>query len=474
MLRGPEHVFEVVNPRYEVLVSRPAADLIGKPLKDAIPGIAEQGFVAILDRVRDNAEPYLGNEVEVILQESDSTSRTIYVDFIYQPMPDYDGAVDRILVHATEVTNQVLARREVESLAKDLQLQRDHLQQVIDVLPMGIAIGDSTGAITVSNAEARRIWGQPPVDGGVDEYTEYGLWSVDGKPLGPTEIAYARSLLNGEIVHGEQMLVGNKTDGSRIPLLQNSAPLRNATGEITGAVVAFTDITRLKALERQKDEFLGLVSHELRTPLTTILGNASVLMRHSTRLTPEQIAAALGDIQSDAQRLQQVVENMLALSRVESHPEVELEPVLLVRLIGTAVEDHRRRFPARELVFEADSAASVVNAQLSYVLQIIGNLLSNAQKYSSANHPIQVDISIQDGMAVTRVLDRGKGVTEDEAALIFDSFYRSGEPSQRPPGLGLGLAVCKRLMEAQHGDIWCSPRPGGGSEFAFSLPLSPE
>ncbi|MEO9256558.1 MAG: ATP-binding protein, partial [Tepidiformaceae bacterium] len=395
-------------------------------------------------------------------------------DFVYQPMPDDEGAIDRILVHATEVTKQVLARREVESLAKDLEVQRDRLQQVIDVLPMGIAIGDATGAITASNAEARRIWGQEPVEGGVDEYVEYGLWSIDGQPLGPTEIAYSRSLLNGEVIHGEQMLVGNKAEGTRIPLLQNSAPLRDGNGEISGAVVAFTDISRLKALERQKDEFLGLVSHELRTPLTTILGNASILMRHGTRLTPDQVASAHRDIQSDAQRLQQIVENMLALSRVESQRDPELEPVLLGRLIGTAIEDHRRRFPSRELRFEAEPSAAVVEALPSYVLQVIGNLLSNAEKYSPANQPIDVTISLEDGMAVTRVLDRGKGLTDAEAGLIFDSFYRSGEPAQRPPGLGLGLAVCKRLMEAQNGDIWCSRRPGGGSEFAFNLPVSLE
>ncbi|MEO9255997.1 MAG: PAS domain-containing protein, partial [Tepidiformaceae bacterium] len=121
VLYGPQHVFAVVNPRYELLVNRPAADLLGKPLKDALPETAEQGFVALLDHVRESGEPYLGNEVEVSFHEPGSADRTIYVDFVYQPMPDDEGAIDRILVHATEVTKQVLARREVESLAKDLE-----------------------------------------------------------------------------------------------------------------------------------------------------------------------------------------------------------------------------------------------------------------------------------------------------------------------------------------------------------------
>jgi PAS domain S-box-containing protein len=475
VVHGPDHVFELVNPRYELLAGRPAEELLGKPVKEALPEVEAQGFLDLLNGVYTTGEPFIGKEVELTLLDTHhSLNRIVYVDFIYQPIVDDAERVSGIFIQANDVTDKVLARREVETLAKDLREQRDNLQQVIDVLPMGIAIGDTTGAITVSNAEARRIWGQPPVPGGVDEYVDYGLWSIDGKPLDPTEIAYARSLLNGEVIHGEQMLVGNKAEGTRIPLLQNSAPLRGEDGEITGAVIAFTDITRLKALEQQKDEFLGLVSHELRTPLTTILGNASVLARHGNRLTPEDIASARQDIQTDALRLQQIVENMLALSRVESRPNGELEPVLIERLIGSAVEEHRRHFPDRTVLYRRESAGSVVEALPSYVLQVVGNLLSNAEKYGARGEPIEVAVSKEDGMAVTRVLDRGPGISRDEAALIFESFYRNRESGKKAAGLGLGLTVSKRLIEAQHGRIWCAPRDGGGSEFGFSLPLSPD
>jgi signal transduction histidine kinase len=116
----------------------------------------------------------------------------------------------------------------------------------------------------------------------------------------------------------------------------------------------------------------------------------------------------------------------------------------------------------------------VVEALPSYVLQVVGNLLSNAEKYGARGEPIEVAVSKEDGMAVTRVLDRGPGISRDEAALIFESFYRNRESGKKAAGLGLGLTVSKRLIEAQHGRIWCAPRDGGGSEFGFSLPLSPD
>ena len=474
VLRGPDHVFELVNTRFEAYTRRSKAQLLGRAVKVVFPEIADQGYISLLDSVLSSGKNFVGNAMEVTFADDAGVDHLIYVDFVYQPTFDAVGHADGIFVLATEVTQQVHARREVESLARDLRLQRDRFQQVVDVLPQGIAIGDATGAITYSNAEARRIWGQPAVAGGVDEYVEYGLWSIDGKPLAPSEIAYSRSLLKGEIVNNEQMLVGNKEHGTRIPLLQNSAPLRDEDGEIVGAVIAFADITRLKELERQKDDFLGLVSHEMRTPLTTIIGNADALTRHGDKLAPEAIASAQRDIRADAERLQQIVENMLALSWVESHREIELEPVLLNRLITNAVDDHRRRFSEREIVVSAASDECVVDAVPSYVLQVVGNLLSNAEKYGPAGAPIEVTVSREERVAVVRVLDRGRGVPGREAAQIFEPFYRSDGSAQRAAGMGLGLSVCKRLIAIQGGEIWCSPREGGGSEFGFSLALSPE
>ncbi len=160
VVREPGHVFELVNPRYATLVGRPAEELLGKRLQDVLPEMATQGWVGVLDQVLASGETFVGSETELAFSDPRSESaRVVYADFVFQPMTDQGSGSTGIFIHATDVTKQVLARQEVERLARDLRLQSDHLQQVLDVLPLGIAIGDASGAIIQSNAEARRIWG---------------------------------------------------------------------------------------------------------------------------------------------------------------------------------------------------------------------------------------------------------------------------------------------------------------------------
>lgn len=471
VLRGPDHIVELVNHQYEVLVGRRAAEMEGKAAADLFPELVGQGYIEQLDNVFASGKAFLGNEMELTLHDRDGNPRQLYLDFIYQPIAGDGGAPYGVFVHVTDVTRRVLARQRAEALARDLKRERDHLRQVVEVLPQGIAIGDATGAITHSNAEARRIWGRPPLAGGLPEQAGYGLWTIDGRPLPATASAYARSLLHGEVISGEQMLIGSREDGARIPVLQNSAPLRDESGAISGVVIAFSDISHLKALEHQKDEFMALVSHELRTPLTTILGNADTLLRHGRSLAPDDVEVAYRDILADAERLHRIVENMLTLSRLETSQDVPLEPVLLNRLVATAVADHRQQFPLRNLTFTQPDEPCVVAAVPAFVSQVVGNLLSNAEKYGPAAATITVILDRQPADAVLRVCDAGKGLNAVEAARVFDLFFRSDETSDRAAGLGLGLAVCKRLIELQGGAIWYATPDAGGSEFGFSLPL---
>ncbi|MBF6600983.1 MAG: PAS domain S-box protein [Dehalococcoidia bacterium] len=227
--------------------------------------------------------------------------------------------------------------------------------------------------------------------------------------------------------------------------------------------------TKLRAALAAKDEFLGLVSHELRTPLTTILGNADVLRRSADRMRPEERAEALEDMRTDARRLARIIDNMLALARIERGQASEREPIRLDRVIARAVALHRERYPAREVRTAIDAAVPVVEANAEYVSQIVENLLTNAEKYGDASAPIDISATADDGRIVVSVADRGKGIASEDARRIFDPFVR-GTATAHLPGIGIGLTVCTRLVEAQGGRIWATPRAGGGSIFAFTLP----
>ena len=218
-----------------------------------------------------------------------------------------------------------------------------------------------------------------------------------------------------------------------------------------------------------KDEFLGLMSHELRTPITVIHGGARVLRSRGEMLDSETSTSILYDIERESNRLSRMLENLLALSRAELDREITVEPVLLQRLLPRFVEslDVGRD---RKLVYRAEGDPPAVSGEPSYIEHVVRNLVTNAVKYSPPDAPIEVVLhALPDGASVS-VLDRGFGVAEGEASRIFDRFYRSDRTAKLASGAGLGLAVCKRLVEAMEGEVWAKPREGGGLEVGFRLP----
>jgi PAS domain S-box-containing protein len=221
-----------------------------------------------------------------------------------------------------------------------------------------------------------------------------------------------------------------------------------------------------------KDEFLGLMSHELRTPITVINGGARILVQRSETLPTEARAEIITDVAREADRLAAMLEDLLALARIELNKQPVVEPVLLHRFIEGLAEKAR---PAhREIRMTITGDLPPVAAEPAYIDHVFRNLMSNANKYSPADSPIDVVVESGEGCIVVRVLDRGPGIAPDDTERIFERFYRSNTTARLASGAGMGLAVCKRLVETMSGEIWARPREGGGLEVGFSLPLYEE
>lgn len=225
----------------------------------------------------------------------------------------------------------------------------------------------------------------------------------------------------------------------------------------------------LRRSNEAKDQFIGLVSHELRNPIGTISSAASILQRRGDALSAAEREDLLRGISDDAGRLERRVSNMLLVARLED-PEADFEPLLLQRLIPRVVELHRRRFPAREIVIQVDDDLPLVNGDASYFEQVLLNFLGNAEKYGHSTAPIEVEAREEDDGVRVAVLDRGEGIEPSVAEQLFQPFFRTDSARRKASGAGLGLAVCRRLVEMQHGRTWAAARPGGGSVFAFTLP----
>jgi two-component system OmpR family sensor kinase len=285
-------------------------------------------------------------------------------------------------------------------------------------------------------------------------------------------------VLRGETWSGDFEV--RRRDGSTFPAHVVDAPIFASDGSVVGIVGVSTDISdlvrereHLQKANRAKDEFISLVSHELKSPITTIVGNAAVLRRAFQSLDAETIGQALQDIEESGERLDQIVDDLLVLARLDQGEEVETEPLILFRFAEGLVDEHRKRFPHRTITLDAAGDPRPVLANEFYLGQVIRNLIGNAEKYSPADEPIALNVERTTDEVRFTIRDRGTGIPVAEQTAIFEPFYRS-RASRSAKGVGIGLTVCRRLMDAQHGKIWVRNHEDGGAEFGISVPIDPD
>ena len=359
-------------------------------------------------------------------------------------------------------------------------------RELLEALAVAVYTTDTEGRITFYNEAAAEFWGRRPELGELWCGSLRLFWS-NGTPMPHDECPMATAVREGREVRGAQG-IAERPDGTFVHFVPYPTPLRDRDGRQVGTINVVVDVTErvlaeravlaaaeaLRASNAVKDEFLGLVSHELRTPVTTIYGNARLLTDERRKLGEDARQAMLDDIAVDAERLLVVVENLLLLTRLGAGAEIDLEPQVLAHVVRTTVDGFARRHQGREVTVAFERRHLVVDADRTYLTLLLENFLSNADKYSPPDAPIEVEVSGTGDQACVVVLDRGIGISEADAERVFTPFYRAEAAKAQANGLGIGLAVCKRLVDVQGGTIWARPRAGGGSEFGFALPLSPE
>jgi signal transduction histidine kinase len=266
--------------------------------------------------------------------------------------------------------------------------------------------------------------------------------------------------------------------------------LASVVGVLAGHVELAAHHDEQKRANALREAFIGVISHELRTPITTIYGLSRVLRQRGESLTADVQRQAIVDIEAESDRLFRLVEDLLVLSRAErGRVEFEAEPISLGRLAERIVDAEAERRPDREFELRLPPTLALIEAEPTYVEQVIRNLLTNAAKYSPGPEKIEVEIKIEivegppaidvpttddrgRSEVVLRVLDRGIGVDDETIAQAFDLFFRTREASRIASGAGIGLFVSRQLIEAMGGRTWLLARDGGGTEAGFALPLA--
>jgi two-component system phosphate regulon sensor histidine kinase PhoR len=255
----------------------------------------------------------------------------------------------------------------------------------------------------------------------------------------------------------------------------NAAAIANSAGEREGTILVFHDLTRLKQLERTREEFVANVSHELRTPLSLIKGYVETLL-DGARNNPEVADRFLKIIERNTQRLDLLIQDLLTISALESgrmklNPQrVELRP-----LVEKIFSDLRP--PARnkdvELISELPELAAIADA--NRLEQVLANLVDNAIKYGRAQGTVIVGGKKSDeGKIEIFVQDDGPGIPPESLDRVFERFYRVDKARSREQGgTGLGLSIVKHIAQAHGGEVWVKSEVGKGSTFYFTLPAEP-
>ncbi len=261
-------------------------------------------------------------------------------------------------------------------------------------------------------------------------------------------------------------------DGRLIPVLIQSSPVLDNKGRFVGAIAAGKDISELKKADKIKDEFIGLVSHELRTPLTVISGSLRAAMYPA--VTTEDRQELIHNAIDGADSLAAILENMLELSRYQAgRLGLNTSQVIISDMAREAIERLKRQGVRQQFTVDSPDDLPPVEADSMRVERILHNLLENATKYSPQESEITISARRETDFIVTRVQDQGQGISSEDQEKLFQLFERTQSGGNyQTSGLGLGLVVCKRLVEAQGGWIRVDSEPGKGTAFSFALPVS--
>ena len=250
--------------------------------------------------------------------------------------------------------------------------------------------------------------------------------------------------------------------------------IHGAGGGSLGLGILIRDITREKELDEMKSQLLSTVSHELRTPLASIKGFATTLLRDDVEWDEASRREFLAIIDEESDRLTELISNLLDMARIEAGTlRVEAEPTDLRPIIQGTVAEFRMMTRAHEIEVNLPPVLPAIMADPRRARQILRNLVENAIKYSPDGGPVLVSARVRADDVQTSVADQGIGIEEQLLEHIFDRFYQVDNASTRKVGgSGLGLSICKAIVEAHDGSIWVESRPGAGSTVHFTLPLA--
>ncbi|GCF09572.1 sensor histidine kinase [Dictyobacter arantiisoli] len=393
----------------------------------------------------------------------------------------------------TEAQRLMLEQR----IHAETEAQRSLLQTILDELPSSVYLVRGKDArLVLANQAAKTVWGAEwPRDKPMQEFLDENQISIfmdDGRPLPFAQLATLRAVQKRETIYQHQEVI-HYADGTTLPVLVNAIAL--AEGKLTinhhaspadrsgvsedeiAAIVVHQDVSALKEAERLKDDFIGIAAHELRTPLAILRGAAQMLVVQTLRGNGSTLEAwqmeSLQDIDQSTMRLVELTEDLLDVTRLHAgRLELHLEPSDMVALTRRVLKRIQASTQHHQLQMTSLTDYLIANADQRRIEQVLANIINNAIKYSPAGGLIEIEITQDAAQQVgyIAIKDHGIGIPLQQQAHIFGRFVRA-DNARNISGTGLGLYLCRELIERHEGRIWFESRENQGSTFHIALPL---
>ena len=502
VLRGPDHVFHLANDAYLRLVAyRP---VIGKRAAEALPEVVEQGFIGILDEVLATGTPFVGREVPIMLaREPGAALAQRFLDFVYYPVKDADGTTTGIVAHGSDVTDQVLARRELEEAnlqlvesAAELRASEQRLRDLFEQAPVAVAVMEGPDHVyTIASpryvetpGSGRRLIGRS-VREAFPELEGQGFVEAMDRVF-QTGVPY--------FANERRVLLDRDGDGVGEEYWFNVGyqPLRDSSGAVYAiASVAYEVSDQIRArreleaakqtaedarreavtANQAKSAFLTMMSHELRTPLNAIAGYSDLLLMGVRGPLTDGQREDLERVKRSGQYLLGLINDVLNFAKLDAaQVEYRFEDVRVAALLEGLEELIRPQVDAKGLRYDHGRCGDdlTMRADPEKTRQILLNLLVNSVKFTEPGGEITLSCRADDELVHITVKDSGRGIPRDQLLRVFDPFVqvdRHLTPTSQQ-GVGLGLAISRDLASGMGGSLEAHSEVGAGSEFTLTLP----
>ena len=379
-----------------------------------------------------------------------------------------DGDEEVLVLFASQAAAAIANAR----THRNEQRARSSLEALVDTSPVGVVVFDAkTGQPVSFNQEARRIVEGLRMPGhGVEQLLEVLTCRFsDGSEVALAEYPIKRVIDDAVTMRAEEVVL-SVPDGRRTTMLINSTPIHSTADAVESMIVTMQDLAPFQELNRLRAEFLGMVSHELRAPLAAIKGSATTVLGSSRALDRSETQQFFRIIEGQADHMDNLISDLLDAGRIDSGTlSVDSRPVEVSELVEQARVTFESAGGRQTIRIDMPPDLPRVMADEQRIVQVLNNLFSNASLYAPESSVIHVD-AVRDGLYVAiSVTDEGQGVSPEQLPYLFRKYTGAGA---RPRGVGLGLAICKGLVEAHGGRIRAeNARPGQGTRFTFTIPV---